>query len=79
MNKDLVSIILRFFNNKNSMQYVFFWKNFIMQKAREALQEKKQKQAQNDENRAKALEETKISMLREENKQLKKKNQRIGR
>ena len=43
-----------------------------MEKAREALQEKRQKQVKADENRKKALDETKTVKLREENKQLKK-------
>ena len=43
-----------------------------MKKAQEALKEKRQKQVKADENRAKALDETKTAKLREKNKQLKK-------
>lgn len=40
-----------------------------MKKAWEVLQEKRQKQAKADENRTKALDETKTAQLREKNKQ----------
>lgn len=41
---------------------------------REALQEKRQNQANADKNGTKALDETKTAKLREENKQLKKRS-----
>ncbi len=45
---------------------------------REALQEKRQNQANADKNGTKALDETKTAKLREENKQLKKRIKELG-